>query len=507
MTSSPATPADSTARELFDNLPHGVVVHQLGRILYVNPAMVKLLGHARAEDLIGSLALELMHPDDRAAVIARVQAAMREGQVAVPRQERFLRRDGSWFLAEVTAMPMVFEGEQVIFAIVRDVSERLELQRRIMLADRMASLGTLAAGVAHEINTPLSYILHNLRFVRGRLEAEGGQSREEFLGALRDAEEGGERVRQIVRALTVFSREEGETRRSVDMARAVRSAIQMVRGEVRSRARLVEELAQVAPVLGDELRISQVVVNLLKNAAQAITGGAPEANEIAVRLGPSRDARVEIAVSDTGVGIPPEVRGRLFEPFFTTKPVGEGTGLGLSICHGIVTGFGGELLVESEPGKGSTFRVLLPAAAPEQRREDERTRGLVPVRRGRILIVDDEPRFGLSLARLLEPEHEVAVLTSAREAAKRISGGERFDLVLCDLMMPDMTGADFYAEVKRTAPEQANWIVYLTGGAYTQQARTFLATVRNRQLEKPIDMNALSWLLLESLGPAESRRS
>ncbi len=494
---------DSTARALFENLPHGVVVHQMGRIVYVNPAMLKLLAHERADDLIGTLALELMHPDDRATVIARVQAAMREGRVAEPREERFLRKDGSWFLAEVTAMPLVFEGESAIFAVVRDVSDRLELQRRIMQADRMASLGTLAAGVAHEINTPLSYILHNLSFVSARLHTEARVEDRELIGALRDAEEGGERVRQIVRALTVFARDEGDLRRRVDVTRAVRSAIQMARGELRHRARLVEQLADVPPVIGDELRISQVVVNLLKNAAQAIPEGPSKTHEVAVRVCIADDGRVAIEVSDTGTGIAPELRGRMFEPFFSTKPVGEGTGLGLSICHGIVTGLGGEILVDSVVGEGSTFRVLLPAAGPDEDKEDAPSRGLVAARRGKVLIVDDEPRFGLSLARLLEPEQTVTVLTSAREAASRIAGGERFDVILCDLMMPEMSGMEFYEAVKRTSPALADWIVYLTGGAYTQQARSFLATVLNRRLEKPVDMNALNWLLLEALGPAE----
>ena len=495
-------PTDSSVRALFENLPNGVVVHRLGQILYVNPAMVKLLRHERANDLIGTFALELIHPDDRATVIARVQAAMREGQVADPREERFLRKDGSWFLAEVTGMPLVFEGESAIFALVRDVSERLEMQRRIMQADRMASLGTLAAGVAHEINTPLSYILHNLSFVRARLDSDAHAEDRELIGALRDAEEGGHRVRQIVRALTVFARDDGDIRRRVDVTRAVRSAIQMARGEVRHRARLVEDLADVPSVVGDDLRIGQVVVNLLKNAAQAIPAGSPEMNEVAVRVFAAGDGRVTIQVSDTGIGIAPELRGRMFDPFFTTKPVGEGTGLGLSICHGIVTALGGEILVDSEPGQGSTFRVLLPAASAEDLKEDERTRGLVPARSGKVLIVDDEPRFGLSLSRLLEPDQTVTVLTSAREAAKRIAEGERFDVILCDLMMPEMSGMDFYEAVKRTSPALADWIVYLTGGAYTQQARDFLATVRNRHLEKPIDMNSLNWLLLEALGPA-----
>lgn len=502
-------PSRTTVRALFDELPDGVVVHQLGRILYVNPSMLKLLGLQCAEDLVGTPALDLVHPEDRPMVVARVHESLETGARAAPIEERFLRKDGSTFVAEVYAVPFIFEDEPAMVAVVRDISDRLEIQRRLLLADRMASLGTLAAGVAHEINTPLSFILHNVNFARARLEQTRGApgAVDEVLSALADAEEGSQRVRQIVRALNVFTRNAGESPGTVDVCHAVRSAIQMVRAEVRHRAQLVEELEAVPAVRGDELRIAQVMVNLLLNAAHAIPEDAAEKNLIRVKVSLQPDQRVALEVRDTGVGIAPEIRGRLFDPFFTTKPMGQGTGLGLAISHAIVSGLGGEIEVESEPGRGSTFRVLLPCVAREERVAEAASPLQVRARRGRILIVDDEPRFGASLARLLDSEHSVTVLTSATEASSRIAAGEQYDLILCDLMMPEMSGIEFFEAVSRTAPAMAQRTVFLTGGAFTEKARTFLARTRNRHLEKPIDLTALGWLLVEAMGPASPQKT
>jgi CheY-like chemotaxis protein len=217
---------------------------------------------------------------------------------------------------------------------------------------------------------------------------------------------------------------------------------------------------------------------------------------------------VAVEVRDNGVGIPPQVRGRIFEPFFTTKPVGIGTGLGLTICHGIVTSLGGTLSFESEVGKGSTFRVELPAAV--------RTMGAnaiahvsadspapsKPAARGRILVVDDEPIVCFSLERLLSTEGEVVALTSASQALALIRAGERFDVILCDLMMPEMDAPVLFEEVRRVAPAQAERMVFVTGGAFTVRAREFLESVPNPRLSKPFDVEALVELVRSRVGSA-----
>jgi signal transduction histidine kinase len=239
------------------------------------------------------------------------------------------------------------------------------MQAQLVVSDRLAAVGTLAAGVAHEINNPLAFVLSNLSFLCGELH---GVARElphgrtaEMEEVLREAMDGAHRVRQIVRDLRTFSRGDDEVATTVNLQAVLESAITMARGELKMRAQIVREYRDVPQVEGNEGRYGQVFLNLLINAAQAIAPGKPDQNEVRLVLREAGE-RVIIEVRDTGSGMSPEVRARIFDPFFTTKPVGEGTGLGLSICHGIITGFGGEITVESEEGRGSTFRVSLPVA-------------------------------------------------------------------------------------------------------------------------------------------------
>ena len=181
--------------------------------------------------------------------------------------------------------------------------------------------------------------------------------------------------------------------------------------------------------------------------------------------------------------------GRIFDAFFTTKAVGVGTGLGLAICQRIIADMGGELTVESELGRGTTFRVALPVARKEEEHEAAAPVEPVPVagRRGRILVVDDEKMVVSVIKRILSKEHDVVATVAAREALALCAAGEKFDLILCDLMMPEMTGMDLHRELSRAAPEQANRMIFLTGGAFTDKARQFLSETVREYLEKPFD--------------------
>jgi len=272
----------------------------------------------------------------------------------------------------------------------------------------------------------------------------------------------------------------------------------MAWNEIRHRARLVRDYgADVPCIFGNEGRLGQVVLNLLVNAAQALPEGAQEANQITLRTFRKGD-RVVISVRDSGAGISAENRARLFEPFFTTKPVGVGTGLGLYICRQIVESMGGTISVESVPGNGATFSVELPIARGGREQQRAAEKPAATVRRARILSVDDEPRIGRVLKQALAP-HEVVDLTSAEEALERIRGGERFDLIFCDLMMPHVTGMDFHAALAAEAPEQARRTVFLTGGAFTARAHEFLDQVENPRVEKPFNLAGLRALVAERL--------
>jgi len=382
---------------------------------------------------------------------------------------------------------------------LRDVTLRVEqkkMQDQLMISDRMVSMGTLAAGVAHEINNPLACVMANLdlatrdvaeRAERLGLSGEFSEVREE----LRDAREAVERIRNIVRDLKIFSRSEEDKTGLVDIERVMESTLRMAWNEIRHRARLVKNYGKTPPVQASESRLGQVFLNLVVNAAQAIAEGHAENNEIHISTSTGPSGGIVIEITDTGSGMPPEVLGRLFTPFFTTKPVGVGTGLGLSICHRIVTGLGGCIDVKSVVGKGTAFRISLPPArteASEEAPEAPQVALNMPAqRRGRILVVDDEAMIAKAVQRTLSAEHEVVTVGSAGEALKRIDAGEGFDVILCDLMMPQMTGMDLHAELSRVATEPADRMIFLTGGAFTARARAFLDETPNQRIEKPFD--------------------
>jgi signal transduction histidine kinase/ActR/RegA family two-component response regulator len=377
-----------------------------------------------------------------------------------------------------------------------DVTDLKQTQARLMQSDRLASVGMLAAGVAHEINNPLAYVIGALNFVDEELSRRTDASTDvrEIRQALADAREGARRVTDVVRDLKTFSRGDEELRTLVDLRAVVESSLKLAFAEIKYRARVVRSFGEAPPVLANEARLGQVLVNLLVNAAQALSDGKAEENEIHVSTGTDAQGRAVVEVRDTGPGIAREIIGRIFDPFFTTKPVNVGTGLGLSICRNIVSALGGEITAESAEGRGAVFRVTLPAAhaCPEPKPERSRAPGAAPAaRRGRVLVVDDDPSVAQSVKRLLRGEHDVDVRTSAREALDLVAAGERFDAILCDLIMPNMTGMDLHAALTRVAPDQASRLIVLTGGAFTARARQFLDAVKNVRIEKPFDPEAL----------------
>jgi CheY-like chemotaxis protein len=261
----------------------------------------------------------------------------------------------------------------------------------------------------------------------------------------------------------------------------------MAHNEIRHRARVVEKHTPgLPPVFAHASRLGQVFLNLLINAAQAIPEGRADRNEIRVRTLASPDGRVHVEIEDTGSGIPASLIRRIFDPFFTTKAPGVGMGLGLSISHQIVKSMDGEITVDSSPGVGTTFRVTLPTAAAGATtavREPGRAGGTG----ARILFIDDEVALGRALCALLG-DHEIVPVTCARDALSRLSGGERFDVILCDLMMPDVSGIELYDQI---APVYRDRVVFMTGGAFTQQARDFLARCDRPHLDKPFSEHAL----------------
>jgi PAS domain S-box-containing protein len=321
---------------------------------------------------------ERVHPEDRDRVMNGLRRAMEGDEGTFELWYRCLLADGSY--ADVHDRGIVLRDATGrayrMLGAVSDVTERRQMETRLQLADRMASLGTLAAGVAHEINNPLAYMVANVDFARKELRAKGAGARlDALLSALDEAAEGGARVRHIVGGLKTFSRADYGELGPVDVDPVIQLVLRMAQQQIRSKARLVLELRPVPAVHANEAQLGQVILNLLVNAAQALPEGKVSENEIRISTAPAPPGRVCIEVCDTGPGIAPELRSRIFDPFFTTKPIGEGTGLGLAICHGIVTSFRGEIGVESEVGKGACFRVLLPVHDHRAGTGEERNAG------------------------------------------------------------------------------------------------------------------------------------
>jgi PAS domain S-box-containing protein len=478
--------SEASFRILIEGMPEPAAIQRDGHIVYANTELVSSLGFERPRELVGRRLEEFILDEPPAA----------EGiPLLVTGERRLKRRDGKVRVAEFASLPVLFDGQPAVVCIARDVTEQRQLQTRLTLADRMTSMGTLAAGIAHEINNPLSFVLTNLGFLSEELR----EQREEVRAMLAEAREGAERVRRIVRQLKAFSRPDEERLEPVDPHTVLDSAVILAANEIKHRARLRREYGPVPRVLGNEGRLCQVFLNLMVNAAQAIPEGAVERNEIRLVTRLGADGRVVVEVRDTGEGIPQDVQGRIFDPFFTTKPVGVGTGLGLSICHGIITSMSGDISVESEPGQGTTVRVVLPVAEARGAPEEKKPAQVSPTpstRRGRILIVDDEPAVGRALRRILR-EHDVELVTSGRQALERLKVDSHFDVVLCDVMMPDLGGKDLYEAVRSTGTGLEERFVFVSGGAFTPGARDFLARVPNVMLEKPFDEAAVKRVVRE----------
>ena len=362
-----------------------------------------------------------------------------------------------------------------------------------MRTERLAALGTMVAGIAHEINNPLTFTLLAVERARELLEQSGDQLPEDLRACIDDIAVGTERVATIVRDLRVFS-VDADQRAAVRLSDVVRSAARFAHNELRHRATLELELADDAPrVQGNGSRLEQVFLNLLINAAHALPEERAATNRVTVRVYAAPDGWVVGEVSDNGPGIAAEHLPHIFDPFFSTKPQGDGMGLGLSICHRIVTSHGGTLEVDSRPNQGTTFRMRLPASIEQAESSPTSSASRPaspPLNRPSVLIVDDDTRVAIALQRMLEDHYGCSLADSAESALALIQEAS-FDVILCDLMMPVQTGMDLQAEVARSHPGLEQRFVFMTGGAFTQRGIEFLERTTNLVVEKPCKLDDL----------------
>jgi PAS domain S-box-containing protein len=437
-----------------------------------------------AHDFLGKPLEQLLgEPQSRAQTEAYTRALSGQSVVyewtrgAGPSARHF--RDALWPVRDA-------DGEvQSVMRVGRDVTDEKRTQAQGMMTNRMASVGMLAAGIAHEINNPLMAVLGNVQLVLDGMQASVHTSE------LQDAYDAAKRVESIVRDLRLFSRSDADNRANVDVHSLLDSTLRMARAALRHRAHVVKDYHEIPDVLANEPRLGQVFLNLIINAAQALPEDGSDTEEIRIRTGVDAQGCVCVEISDTGCGIPEDVARRLFTPFLTTKPAGVGTGLGLVICQRIVSALNGEISFESKVNEGTTFRVVLPAAKSAPRSLPARPIARPAKQRGRIVIIDDEALVGSVLSKALGHEHATHNFADAREALQHLRSHPDVDVILCDLVMPDMSGMEFYEALVQTLPTLSARVIFVTGGAFTQTMLEFLERVPNLHLRKPLNIGEL----------------
>ena len=477
-------------RTLFEQAFEGIVLVGRApdyRVVDANESACRLLGYPRAE-LRTMIVSQLVESSDLSSAPLRFEAIPVNGMILSER--RMLRRDGS--VVEVEVSTKAFDDGNYR-CVLNDVTERRRAQAQLLLADRLTSIGRLASGVAHEVNNPLAYVMLNLELLQRKMATLPGETQEavgDVPAVMRDVLGGVDRVRRIVRLLSAFGRGDEERIEPVDVNGALDSACEIAAIQLRHHARIVRDYQANALASANAFRLGQVFLNLLVNAADAVGEGG-ESNEIELRTYIDGVGRVVVEVEDHGVGIPKAIQARIFDPFFTTKAVGKGSGLGLSVCHAIVTSFGGEITCESELGKGTTFRVSLPAASRVMSPNLEHVIAAhaPAVRRGRVLVVDDDPFVANAVAHALD-QHDVVIASGGREALAKCRA-EPFDCIVCDLMMPETNGIDVVEALRQEGGGLERRVLLLTGGAVTDAARASMSSLSNVVLEKPIETRKL----------------
>lgn len=467
------------------------------RVTFMNPIAESLTGW-RKEDAQGKPIHEvfkiLSSKGDK--VQAAVSQAIRGGfRAELPLGTKLLDREGSSFDVDDSIAPIIDRAGSVLGSVVifRDITDRKRLEERVVLAERLASISTMAAGMAHELNNPLAATLGNVDFAVQRLaDLVGDVARgdapavarglQELGDALDDAQQAGRRARNIVRDLKRFSRAEDLGRDLVDLPNCIDAALLISQHLLEPSTNVTKVLGTTPYVEANEGQLVQVFANLIANAIQA--GGRQPGHTVVIRTSTDSLGRAVVEVQDTGRGIRPEDLPHIFDPFFTTRPLGDGLGLGLSICRRIVSDAGGEIAVESQVGFGATFRVTLPEAVDRGRRPRLRSVPPPATRRARVLVVDDEDMVGRTIERLLGRLHEVHLETDPHQALSRLAA-ESFDVVLCDITMPGLSGIAVHERLQAVSSELANKIVFLSGGAISFEVESFLATCSNVVLHKP----------------------
>lgn len=363
-----ALSAERGFRDIIEHTPDCVAIHRHGKFIYVNPSFLKKFGISKMEEILGTDVYRFVHSEDREELAARTEQIL-NGKSVPMRETTLFRADGTTWVADLTGSLVVFGGEPAIASIARDITEQRRMAARVMQIDRMVTAGTLALGVGHEINNPLSFVNTNLSYGTHSIEKLKGQIQDDSIlqeldrlkEALEDALHGGERIRDIVQRLRTFAPGRKTEMGPITLSPIIETALKLVHNQIGITTKVSLTLPEDLPLIwADATSLAQVFLNLFLNASEAMKTEPPagQVHRLDVEAW-FEETWVTVSISDTGMGMSPELVTRIFDPFFTTKEVGQGTGLGLFICQQIVTNHNGRIEVESELGRGSTFRVNL----------------------------------------------------------------------------------------------------------------------------------------------------
>ncbi|MDP1921001.1 MAG: PAS domain-containing protein [Myxococcales bacterium] len=463
---------------------------------YFSPGYYRMLGLPLGGLETSGLGwLARVHADDRPSLETAIRECSAGLRPHFEGEYRLQATSGEWLWVLGRGRPLGRDAQGRALRVLAtqvDITERKRLQLGLAQNDRLVSLGMLSAGVAHEINNPLASVTANLELLLAqvtRLPGLPSAAAADLADLARNALDGTQRVKKISRALSTFSRVEPVVLQAVDVNHALEEAARMANAELRYRATLVSQTGTVPPAKACPGTLVQVFLNLIVNAAHAVDDGKAD-HRITLRSW-AADGGVFVEVQDTGAGIPSEHLPRVFEPFFTTKPAGMGSGLGLAVSKRLLDECGGDIRIESVVGQGTRVTVRLDehraaSVTPEVPLEPAAVKA--PVRR-RMLVIDDEPLLRRALARQLAEHHDVVAAASGLEALAQIAAHPDFDAILCDLMMPEMSGMDFHARLVTQQPALARRVIFMSGGAFTASAEDYLRSVDNPRVEKPFKVS------------------
>lgn len=471
--------AQKDVRDMLAALPDAVVVLREQVVHFANDAFLALCGRTAAE-VKGADVQNFVHEEDWATF----KAALERQSVF---SARFQRPDKTVRLVEVSGTGVVpFEGTRSLVLVGRDVTENLLSREQYVRDDRLAAIGSLAVGVAHEVNNPLAYVMLNLEMLQTEVTTRTGQE------AISEALDGVRRIRRIVSELRGFW--QGESRAGVavvDVETAVTAATSLVQNEIRHRATLLRDLEPDLCVVAREGHLVQVLVNILLYAVHSIPENSGEQHTILVRSRSVGDAGAEVTISDNGRGFAPEELSRMFDPFGVPRVPGDNTGLGLAITKRMVDELGGHIAVTSDGHRGSTFCVVLPRAPRDETNvESRRSQPGLSQAPFKVLVVDDEALIVRAIKRVLN-QCSVQTASDGGEAMAVLANDETFDVVLCDLMMPRVSGPELFQHVSDKYPSLLPSFVFMTGGAFSDWSRQFLQTSGCPVITKPFEPNEL----------------